>query len=174
MELSGWKIPTIRDVREIKGRGPWGTKSGGKLDVLLSLPLSDLRSRYFSYRSEELEKVPADIRGLRVYMVHDLPLGRIGGTEYHRVREEAVLALNGSVRWTCEDLSGGKSVVTLQLGAGIWMPPFMLHTYEVLEEGSALLVVANTLFIPEDPRTHDTYSIEEFRVLQSERGHFSG
>jgi hypothetical protein len=46
------------------------------------------------------------------------------------------------------------------------MIPFILHAYEVLEEGSNLLIVANTLFNPNNSKTHDTYSIKEFRELQ--------
>ena len=46
------------------------------------------------------------------------------------------------------------------------MPPYILHSYMVLEEGSGLLVLANTLFNPEVKETHDTYSMQAFRELQ--------
>ncbi len=49
---------------------------------------------------------------------------------------------------------------------GIWLPHFILHTYEVLVEGTELAVVANTTFDPEDSQTHDTFSAAEFREIQ--------
>ena len=162
------RVPTVDDVQVIEAHGPWGTKSGGKLNVVFAMPLATVQDRYLHYEDAELGQVPFDIRGLRAYTVRGLPSTRIGGTEWHRIREEMIFALEGSVRWTCEDLLGGKRDFTLDVGVGVWMPPFILHTYEVREEGSGLLVIANTLFVPDDPRTHDTYSMEMFREFQSQ------
>lgn len=160
-------VPSVQDVQIIESRGPWDTKSGGKLMVMFGMPFGTVRNKYFHYKSEELDRVPTDIRGLRAYTVYDLPQGKIGGAEWHRIREEMVFVLNGSLKWTCEDLYGGQKDFILDLNVGIWMPPFILHTYEVKETGSQLFVVANTLFIPEDPATHDTFSWEAFRKLKN-------
>ncbi len=47
------------------------------------------------------------------------------------------------------------------------MPPFMLHTYYVEMDESGLSVFCNTLFpLPANPLTNDTFSLEEFRILQ--------
>jgi len=43
---------------------------------------------------------------------------------------------------------------------------FYLHSYQVLEEGSKLVAIANTLFDHNDPQTHDTFSSSEFQKLQ--------
>ena len=162
-------VSTVKNIQIIlKPSGPWDTKSGGTLNVLFAMPLVTVRDRFLHYENDELDRVPSDIRGLRAYTISDLPNGRIGVTEWHRIREEMVFALEGSVRWMCEDLFGDKREYVLIAGVGVWMPPFILHTYEVKEEGSGLLVIANTLFIPNDPRTHDTYSMETFRELQAE------
>ena len=168
MEKSDRAIPTVNDVQIIEASGPWNTKSGGKLSVVFAMPLATVQDRFLHYEAAELGRVPCDIRGLRAYTVRDLPNGRIGGTEWHRIREEMVFALDGSVRWMCEDLLGGQRDFTLDIDVGVWMPPFILHTYEVKEERSGLFVIANTLFVPDDPRTHDTYSMETFRELQTE------
>lgn len=118
------------------------------------------------HNREELNKIPEDIRGLRSYSVRGLPKDKIGGTEFHRIREELVFGLEGRVLWKCEDIYGGRREFELSSQKGVWVPPFVLHTYHTLEENSGLLVLANTLFNPDDPRTHDTYSREEFRKLQ--------
>jgi len=170
MEKINHVVPTVDDIQIFETRGPWNTKSGGRLDVLFAIPLATAQEKYFHYEKIEMDCVPGDIRGLRVYTVRDLPSGRIGGTEWHRIREEMVFALEGSVFWMCEDLFGGQRNFVLGAGVGIWMPPFIRHTYEVREEKSGLFIIANTLFVPEDPRTHDTYSEETFRELQVEYG----
>ncbi|QQG46263.1 MAG: WxcM-like domain-containing protein [Candidatus Niyogibacteria bacterium] len=157
----------VRDVMSFSPRGPWDTKSGGKLTVLLALPYNKVIQQFFRYDASELAHVPSDIRGFRSYTVMNLPCGRIGGTEFHHIREEIVFCLNGQILWKCEDVHGSIREDTLNIGDGLWMPPYILHTYEVLQPDSGLIVLANTLFTPDDPQTHDTYSIEEFKKLQS-------
>lgn len=149
----------------MRKKGPWETKSGGTLEVAFCIPWDKLKNVLFNYDSDELHKLPTDIRGLRVYRVQDLALGRIGGNEFHRIRTEIVFCTKGSVLWSCEDLNGGKKEFTLRSGAGILLPSLIMHTYKVLDEGSELEVVANTIFIPEDPQTHDTYSANIFYEL---------
>ena len=158
----------VDKIQVLDARGPWQTKSGGKLMVAFTLPFDVVQQRYFAYDQEELKKVPEDIRGLRIYTVRDLPQGPIGGTEFHRIREEIIYGLEGKIKMECEDLFGGKKKFILTPEKGIWMPPFILHTYKMMEEKSGLLVIANTLFNPDDPRTHDTYSLEVFRQLQKD------
>lgn len=161
-------VPTVEDIRVVETCGPWETKSGGQLEVLFALSLNEVWVKCFGYRDEELDRIPKDIRGLRAYIVRGLPEGGIGGKEFHRIREELVFVLAGSMLWVCEDLFGGRKEFILDPSVGIWMPPFIMHTCTVLEEDSVFLIVANTLFDPDDPRTHDTYSREAFRELQTE------
>ena len=160
-------IPTVAAVRVLEARGPWETKSGGPLNVLYAMPFGDLLGSFFSYPEPELSTISGDIRGFRAYTVDGLPQGRSGGNEWHKVRQELVFGLAGSMRWVCEDLNGGQRVRFLGPRQGMWLPRCIPHSYEVLEEGSAFLVIANTLFDPYDPRTHDTYSLEAFRALQA-------
>ncbi len=158
----------IEEVRVLKSRGPWRTRSQADLSVVLAIDFADVMDRFLSYQMDELARLPAsfDIRGLRMYIVRGIPIGTIGGTEFHRIREEMVFCLNGAVEWMCEDLLGKKKKILLTPHHGVWMPSFILHTYSAEENGSDLLVLANTLFNPNDSRTHDTYGAEEFRALQ--------
>lgn len=160
------RVPHLNEVQVIDARGPWNTKSGGKLMVLLAMPQYELFEKYFSYDEKELNRVPVDIRGLRFYSVRDLPQDRIGGTEFHRIRQEIVFGLEGKTSWKLEDLSGQIKELILDPQKGIYLPPFILHTYISLTPGSGLLIIANTLFNPEDSRTHDTYPDTLFREMQ--------
>lgn len=159
------RLPRVTDIETFPVRGPWPTKSGGALDVLCAMPLAEVQ-RYLAYDYAELAHVPTDLRGLRLYHVRDLPSGRVGGTEFHRIRIEIAIGLVGSERWECEDLSGATRRFDLTPETGLRIPPFIMHTYTVGEQGSGHLVITNTLFDPDDPRTHDTYSLATFRELQ--------
>lgn len=168
MTISGRSVPTVDDVRFMPQRGPWETKSRGQLMVTLALPIPVLNTHFLFYDPEELASVlPFDIRGLRLYTVRGLPENSIGGTEFHRIREEMVFVLDGLVLWTCEDLAGNIRELLLDPTTGVWMPPYILHTYQALKPDSGLLVIANTLFDPEDPSTHDTYPADSFHQLQA-------
>jgi len=158
---------SIKDVQEIETRGPWRTKSEGNLMVLFSFPYEIDMKRFLRWDDKELKNIP-DIRGLRYYSVRSLPKGQVGGGEFHRIRQEIVFATEGSVQWECEDLSGKKKITILAPQNGIWLSPFILHSYKVLEEGTGLAVIANTTFDPENTKTHDTFSLSEFQKLQKE------
>jgi hypothetical protein len=164
-------LPTVEDVQVLEARGPWNSKSGGELSVLFSIPFPELQDRYFKYDDEELAKIPADIRGLRSYTVRGIPAGTVGANEWHRVRQELAFAVKGSAKWTCEDVFGNKKEFMVDEGNAVWTPPFILHTYEAQTDATQLLVIANTLFIPEDPTTHDSYSAESYREFQALHQH---
>ena len=149
---------------------PWESKSGGILRVNFAVPLPEVTERFIAYEGNELTVVSTDIRGLRLYRVSDMPEGAKGGGEYHEVRQELVGVNRGRIAWVCEDLLGGKKVFKLdaKTGISIWMPPFILHTYTVLESGSELWFFANTLSDPRDKASQDTYPKSAFRELQAE------
>lgn len=163
------KHRSVLEIQILKTRRVWPTKSGGKLTVPVALPFGILRKRYFRYDRRELERASRGIRGLRIYLVRGLKKGKCGGGEFHRIREEIAVVLNGKVRWTFEDLSGARKVFTSTPTRGIWIPPFILHTYEAVEGGSGLLMVANTLYNVRDSKTHDTFSAAEFHKLQQRK-----
>lgn len=161
-------FPRVGDTQTFTFIGDvYPTKSGGNLDVLCALPSLVVQVRFFTYDAEELQYAPMVRPGLRLYRVSDLPRDptRRGGGEFHRIRQEYVIAL-GSVRWTFEDIYGDTREVVLKPRDAVWIQPFTMHTYEVLDDECAMLVIANTLFDPKDPATHDTYSMEQFRALK--------
>lgn len=167
MDRTSIHAPTVDDIQRLDSRGPWRTKSGGDLMQILQLPLPTVASRYLRYDLREVGRLSTDIRGLRIYTVQHLPVGEVGGNEWHRVREEVVMTTGGSVRWSCLDVYGGRRNFTVPAGEGLWLPPLILHLYQVNVEASSLLIVANTLF-HDDPATHDTYPLESFSRLSRE------
>ena len=158
-------ISGIGNVRMFRAQGPWETKSGGRLEVAVAIPWNELDNVFFDYDTDELKRLAIDIRGFRIYRIDGLARGRTGGNEFHRVRTEIVFCTKGSVLWTCQDLEGRKKELVLRPGVGILLPPFIMHIYNVLEDDSELEVVANTVFLPDDAQTHDTYSADAFREL---------
>ena len=168
-------------------KGPWKTKSGGELRVLFSVPFQvlfsgkkdplsgikrffeigdQIASGYFSYNKKELEKIPTDIRGFRSYTVSGLEKGSVGAMEFHKIRKELLFAIKGSAEIEVEDLEGGERKFIVNDETGLYIPSYLLHTYRVLENNTKILVVANTLYIPEKQETHDSFSIEVFRGMQ--------
>jgi dTDP-4-dehydrorhamnose 3,5-epimerase-like enzyme len=168
MEKPNYTVPTVSAVQTIKSKGPWGTKSGGNLNVLFGFDINTLNEKYFKYEKSEIERIPQEIRGLRSYSVSELEKDRVGANEWHRIRNELVFMTEGSAEWICEDLYGNKKNYKLDTNHGIWTPPFIMHTYKTTSEKNGILVIANTLFDPNNPKTHDSYSFEEFHKLQSQ------
>ncbi|MBI4059639.1 WxcM-like domain-containing protein [Candidatus Giovannonibacteria bacterium] len=162
------KDPKVKRVGWVKilkpdRRGPWKSKSGGKLDLLFNFDLA-MQNRFFSYGPQELKKVSRSIRGFRAYVVYDLRRGKIGGQEFHRLREEIVFVLRGRVEWKFEDLYGGRKTVMLKEGEGVWIPPYILHTYRGMRNQTLLFVLANTRFLQ---KTTDTSGKKTFRELRN-------
>ena len=159
------RVSEVVVFRQTHTKDLFKTKSGGTLAVLFALPFGLVRN-LFEYDEEELFRIPKDIRGLRSYQVSNLPMGKIGGNEFPRIRQEIVFGIKGRVRWKCQDLFGVTRELVLTPENGVYVPPSILHTYYVEEDGSGLGIVCNTLFpLPADHLTNDTYSQEEFESL---------
>lgn len=163
-----YPISKIKDITLLPNKGPWPTKSNGQLNVLFNIDLSTLNKKFLNYESSELDKIKLDIRGLRSYRVEGLRNGSIGANEFHRIRNELMFVVSGSVKWTCEDVYGDIKEFIINQFTGLWVPPFILHTYEALEDDTELLVIANTLFFPDDPTTHDSFGRAAFKKLQKQ------
>ncbi|MDO8583592.1 MAG: WxcM-like domain-containing protein [bacterium] len=157
---------SIEQIQVIKTVGPFRTKSAGVLNVRLAVPFVRLPQSFFVYDEEALARAPIDLRGLRLYTVTELMRGAEGGGEFHEIRTEFVIVVRGTIRWMCEDLARGKREFVLTQNEAILMPPHICHHYRVDADHSELMIIANTLFDPADPRTHDTYSAEVFHSLQ--------
>lgn len=157
------KHPKVADIKVMAVHGPWQSKSGGELNVLLALSPKVLPD-FFSQGSEQTEE--PNIRGFRIYTVSDIPEGGIGAGEFHKVRQEMVFTLTGEVVWTSEDLTGETREDILDQTQGVWTPPYILHTYKVLQGPADLLVVANTLFFLGNKEYSDSYPADEFHQLQ--------
>lgn len=159
--------PRLQDVIEISSTGPWNTKSQGALRVLLGIA-PDMLRRFFNYDKRELDLIGRDIRGLRLYTVDGIGPRRTGGGEFHRIRNEFLFVTEGEVDVWCEDTWGSEVSFSLTKEKGLFIPPFILHTY-VARTNACLLVVANTLFDASDSPSHDTYPYEVFSALRKQQ-----
>lgn len=159
---------SVAQIGVFPNEGPWPTKSNGELNILFARHLSYITGLFFEYDAQELEKIPRDIRGLRMYRVDNIPKGGVGGKEFHRIRQEIIIPIKGRLVYKCEDLFGKKWNFDLTPKTSIWVPSLIMHTYEALEADTAFLIIANTLYDATDKETWDTYSLEEFRALQKE------
>ncbi len=164
---------TVDNVVELLVQGPWTTKSNGQLDKLFELGFEHLfHGGYLDYDATELSYLPKNIRGLRSYTVHKLNITQengkpnIGGDEYHRIRKELLFVLEGAAMIELEDVYGKKREVQITPRKGLYIQPFILHTYRITADNTRLLVIANTLFDANDDRTKDTYPAAVFRELQ--------
>ncbi|MFH0869861.1 MAG: WxcM-like domain-containing protein [archaeon] len=167
-------VGAIKHVRpqHIKG-GPWKTSSGGMLNVMFSFPLGFVQhyllaghSDFFQYDRVEIERImPHEIRGFRCHEVSGINQDCSGGDEFHRIRKEILLCLEGAVQMEFYDVFAKKRVLHLHQGEGCYMLPFMLHSYQGTEPSNRLVVLANTLFDPAQKIMHDSYSAEDFQHL---------
>ena len=166
---------TISDIKQLNAQGPWQSKSGGMLNVLFSL--TEIETQLFlGYENPEFDKILSttgiNIKGLRSYTVSNIPKGSVGGKEWHKARSEYLYAPLGSATVHCVDLLGNEETFTVSPQQAIIIPPSILHTYTALEDDTKLQVICNTLFIPEEPGTHDSFLPEEFYRL-AEKPHAS-
>jgi len=157
-----FQTPTLSNVKTIPIKGPWVTKSNAELSVLFSLE-KNLLDTFLTYEDSELRVTKSDIRGLRMYKVSGLMASSIGAREWHKIRHEIVTVPKGKVLWRLRDTLGNTAEYVLDPQShSLLIPPYIMHTYEALEDDSEITVVASTLFIPEDPTTHDTYPESDY------------
>lgn len=164
--MTDTKLPTVEDIKQISTPGRWHTKSDGILEVITRIDYGVLNT-FLTYDEAALRAIDEDIRGLRLYHVKAISKGSIGANEWHKVRNELFTVLRGSVRWICTDHLGQTKSFIITPTTTILTPHHILHTYEALEDDTEVLVIANTLFTPEKPSTHDTYSAELFHEIQT-------
>lgn len=122
----------------------------------------------FDYDRRELDRLEVEIRGLRMFYLHSSREGGVAGNQFHRLRTEVTFVIEGVVDWELEDLRGGTRAFQMTSQCAVWIPPFVLHRVTFGPEGGTLATLANTIYVRNDPRTHDTYSADEFRALQAE------
>ena len=169
--LKEWKRRgnnTIAEVRVLKAGGPFTTKGEATLWKCLELTPKEFQDDFLQFNHPANLDAEVDIRGFREYIVLDQKAGKVGGDEFHLQRQEIVFCTNGKVEWICEDLYGRKVSYILEPGCGLWIPPFVLHTFKAIRPTNDLAVICNTTYTQEDTRTHDTFKKEVFQLLQSE------
>lgn len=147
-------IPKVSDIRFIRQKGPWITKSGGALSVLFAIPGDDA-ARFFT---------ESPISGFRIYQISNPKIEKTGGMEWHIYRQEIFLVAKGHIEWFFEDAWGNTAEFFQDGGTAIWVPNYIVHSYRATDE-CLLVVVANTIYDPLNPDTHDTYAREKLFEL---------
>lgn len=155
----------VSDVDVSTTIGPWHSKCHGDLLVPVMLPFEQAR-RFLEYDTEELARLETDIRGIRVFYLDHAEAGGMAGNQFHRLRTEIAFVVEGTVHWEFEDLYGGERKLVASQNLSVVIPPFVLHRATFGGDGGTLATLANTIYIREDPRTHDTYSADQFRGMR--------
>lgn len=149
--------------------GPWATKSGGLMNVLFGFDQTILQ-RMSVVDPSELALVPQLQLGIRAFHTSGLVPGTVGGKHFHRIKQEIIALPRGRVSFTLEDVYGGQCQLELDAThRSLYIPPFVMHTYTVLETAE-LIGVSNTLYDADNPATHDTYEDEPFQLLCAHYG----
>lgn len=170
-----FKLPSVDDAQIIRAGGPWTTRAGAKLYLRINLTNEQLAERFrFSHDSElraleEESGLPRrDILGMRQYLQTGFDPGADGGGEFHRFRSEILLGLQGRVEVDLEDVYGKKKTVVLTASRAVLVPPFILHTFRSLQQGSMFRVHCNTVWLGEEHKDLDIHDKQAFGLLQQE------
>jgi hypothetical protein len=159
--------PTVDDVIAFESKlGPWATKSGGELSVLFAYDETIL-SRMLDVDQHERALVPELELGIRAFQSTGLEVGSVGGKHFHRIKQEIIAFTKGAAEYLLEDVYGNQRTIVIDKQTpGLYIPPFIMHTYTTLE-AAELIGVSNTLYNAAVPSTHDTYEDEVFVLLQN-------
>ena len=160
--------PSVRDVVQLKANGPHDQKDAGSLIVRFAFD-GATRDRFFSYEEHELARLPVFIDGFREAAIRGVRPGCVYDG-WHRVGQKMIFVTSGRLHVTCVDLHGESASLALDPGDGLWIPRFILHSYQVLADAADLQIIANTvcenLHDTTDTRVYDVYSRDSFQELQ--------
>lgn len=91
--------------------------------------------------AEEGHEVPFKIQ--RVYWIHNVPGGEERGKHSNKVSWEYVVAVNGSVEITLEDINGRKTYLLNSKDKGLLIPPDTWDEIRNFSPDAILLVLAS-------------------------------
>jgi hypothetical protein len=185
----------VKDVIFYKSEGPYTTKTNSSLFVCFALPSLNTGNLEFieelaiphgidentflsADKNEESKLIEAtkmiypefnyQISGLRGYFQLGMN-GGVAGREFHRIRKEITFLIDGKLNAKLEDVYGKKMEISLGIGDGLFIPPFIIHSFEIIEK-SIMFSLANTLFVfnhsGKKINVTDTYSEKDFEKLK--------
>jgi UDP-2-acetamido-3-amino-2,3-dideoxy-glucuronate N-acetyltransferase len=97
----------------------------------------------------------------RWFMVYDVPSREVRGEHAHRVCQQFLVCVSGSVRVAVDDGRHRGEVLLSKPTLGIYVPPLVWCSQFRYETGSVLLVLASHLYDPEDYiREYDSFLAE--------------
>lgn len=188
---------SVRGVNVYPLQGPWKTKADANLRVGFAMPFLgyDLNGMctletmlpngldaedFFAIDSNEEEKLreavqekhpdfTENISGARFYFQTGLKRRKNLAGEFHRLRREILFPIEGELEAKMQDVYGDERKFVLQQGQGVYVPPFILHSYRT-RKSCVLGVFANTMFVFHRPKgdiyVTDTYSPQDFEELK--------
>ena len=96
---------------------------------------------------EEGHEIPFDIQ--RVYWIHSVPQGEERGGHSNTEMYEYVIAVNGSVEITLEDINGRSTHLLNSKEKGLLVPPRTWNELKKFSPDAVLLVLASHSYDPE-------------------------
>ena len=97
----------------------------------------------------------------RVYWLHGVPAGKERGKHANKTSSQYLLAINGSIDVTIEDINGRRTIHLDSKNQGLLVPPGTWNELSNFSEGAVLIVFSSQLYQPE------TYlnTYEEFQAF---------
>jgi dTDP-4-dehydrorhamnose 3,5-epimerase-like enzyme len=90
------------------------------------------------------DDAPFEVR--RIYWIHGTEPGELRGHHAHRTTQQLMLALSGSFRIVLDDATSKSTYVVDDPARGLWLPAGLWREFEILQEGTVVLVLASTRF----------------------------
>ncbi len=87
------------------------------------------------------KEIPFEVQ--RIFWVYDVPNERIRGSHVHRVLEEFLICVKGSVTVVVDDGSSRKEIVLNDPSTGLYLPPKIWRTLYRYSADAVLLVLAS-------------------------------
>lgn len=122
---------------------------------VFNLPVnSDSRGDLTAIDFSELEMNPR-----RVFWVRNIPIGTTRGQHFHKLCNQLLVCMNGSVKINISLPNGIRFCDTLVQNSAVFLPANHFVEYTFLDSDSELLVLADQFF---DPR--DVFTIEDWEA----------
>ena len=157
--------PLVKDVVELRADKSIRARYQGELPPVFAFDQAVCET-FFRREEHELALLPKPIAGFSQYFVALSTTEEVYGPAWHRVEQKLVIVTHGQLICRCEDLHGEREIFELDFDEGLWIPSFILCTFEVPEADAVFQVTTNTNISNLDPTRLDRYDAASFHLLQ--------
>lgn len=156
---------TVEEIEHFRSTEPLVGANGVRLQPYFTLNQLEVE-RFLSYDQTPVLNIGRapdyHLPGEQVYTTSGIKAREIGGMHAHCMRQQITVCTRGSVLWAVEDAYRQRTSFVLNEGDGVWLPSDILHSYQGIAPESDILTLANTIYRPENPDSHDECDIEAF------------